>query len=1021
MDAIDDALDDPFDDALVRQLLAEHYGVADALRALPGEVDRNVRVSFVDGREAVLRIHHHAADRDELDLQASVLEHLADTPGFQRIVPSTAGDVLPIVTDAAGDERVVRLTTWLDGAVWADAIGGDRQRRATASASLGRLLGELDRRLADFHHPAAKRHHRWDLALAAEHLADTALITDQAKRAAVESTLTRFREDVAPRLADAPRQVIHNDANDRNILVAPSGEVTGLIDFGDTVDTWRINEVAIACAYTIIAATDPIAAAVPLVAAYHDANPLTETEVDTLFDLIRTRYAVSITVADRQIAADPGNDYLLISQADVWTMLQRLDAENPRVATMRLRAACRFEPVPQRAHIEHWLRGSGHRFVPVLPRDLSPAALTVIDFSGDTDEGRRLDAMFTDDDLATTVPVGRYGEDRSVYRTEAFETADPDERRTIHIGIDLFAPAGEEVVAPFDAVVHEVGYEAVPLGFGGILVLEHRTDPVDGGDGTPFWTLYGHLSSASMQALRPGQRIAAGETVARLGRPDENGGWPPHLHFQLMTDLCGWSAEQIIGVVARSQWDTWRAVFPNPNLVLGLAVDCSVTVARDAAWLQRERQHVLGRSLSLAYAEPLKIVRGAGVHLIDEHGRRYLDMVNNVCHVGHCHPRVVAAGQRQMAVLNTNTRYLHDTIVEYTRRLTDTLPPASTTGEGWVLFMVNSGSEANDLALRMARTYTGNHDVLTVDHVYHGNLTSIVDISPYKFAGPGGTGRRDHVWVAEMPDTYRGRLRGNEPEIGPAYAVSVAEQIEAMSSVGRAPAAFFSEGILGTGGMLTLPDGYLAAAYEHVRAAGGVCVADEVQLGFGRVGTHMWAFETQGVVPDIVTMGKPIGNGHPIGAVAVRAPIADAFANGMEYFSTFGGNPVSATIALAVLDVIRDERLMHNADVVGTHMMAGLRALAERHSIIGDVRGHGLFIGVELVRDRTTLEPAAAELGHVIEAMKARRILLSTEGPHHNVLKIKPPIVFSAANCDEFLSALDQVLGELPVTSPAQR
>jgi 4-aminobutyrate aminotransferase-like enzyme len=264
-----------------------------------------------------------------------------------------------------------------------------------------------------------------------------------------------------------------------------------------------------------------------------------------------------------------------------------------------------------------------------------------------------------------------------------------------------------------------------------------------------------------------------------------------------------------------------------------------------------------------------------------------------------------------------------------------------------------------------------------------------------------------------MPDTYRGRLRGADPIAGVAYADSVAAQIEAMDSIGRRPAAFFSEGILGTGGMLTLPDGYLQSAYAHVRAAGGVCVADEVQLGFGRIGTHMWAFEAQGVVPDIVTMGKPIGNGHPMAAVAVRSRIADAFANGMEYFSTFGGNPVSAAIGLAVLDVIRDEHLMHNAAVVGSRMMDGLRVLADRHALIGDVRGLGLFIGVEMVRDRTTLDPAAAELTRIVEAMKARRILLSTEGPHHNVLKIKPPIVFSEGDCDEFLATLGQVLDEM--------
>jgi 4-aminobutyrate aminotransferase-like enzyme len=268
-----------------------------------------------------------------------------------------------------------------------------------------------------------------------------------------------------------------------------------------------------------------------------------------------------------------------------------------------------------------------------------------------------------------------------------------------------------------------------------------------------------------------------------------------------------------------------------------------------------------------------------------------------------------------------------------------------------------------------------------------------------------------------MPDLYRGRIRYDQHHdgagAGVAYAGRVGDITQEMQRIGRPPAAFFSEGILGTGGMLVLPDGYLQQAYAHVRAAGGVCVADEVQIGFGRVGSHMWAFETQGVVPDIVTMGKPIGNGHPMAAVVTTPAIASAFANGMEYFSTFGGNPVSASIGLAVLDVIRDERLMHNAAMVGGQMITGVRTLAERHRLIGDVRGHGLFIGVELVRDRDTLEPAATELGAVVEAMKRRHVLLSTEGPHHNVLKVKPPIVFSSANCTEFLEKFDEVLGAI--------
>ena len=299
---------------------------------------------------------------------------------------------------------------------------------------------------------------------------------------------------------------------------------------------------------------------------------------------------------------------------------------------------------------------------------------------------------------------------------------------------------------------------------------------------------------------------------------------------------------------------------------------------------------------------------------------------------------MVRAAAAQMAALNTNTRYLHPLLVTYARRLAATCPdPLS------VVFLVNSGSEANDLALRLARAHTGRRDVVVLDQAYHGHLSSLVEISPYKFGGPGGAGRPAHVHVAPLPpadpraDAVRARL-----EEAPA-------------------AAFFAEPLPGVAGQVVPPDGYLAAAFAHAREAGAVCVADEVQIGFGRVGSHFWAFEAQGVVPDIVTAGKPIGNGHPLGAVITTPEIARSFETGMEYFNTFGGNPVSCAAGLAVLDVIADERLQARAARLGAVLLDGLRSLAERQPLIGDVRGRGLFLGVELVRDRATREPAAAE------------------------------------------------------------
>ena len=419
--------------------------------------------------------------------------------------------------------------------------------------------------------------------------------------------------------------------------------------------------------------------------------------------------------------------------------------------------------------------------------------------------------------------------------------------------------------------------------------------------------------------------------------------------------------------------------------------------------LLKDRQRHIGPSLSISYMQPIKMVRGEGQYLFDHRGQPFLDLVNNVCHVGHCHPRVVAAGQQQMARLNTNTRYLYDGLTEYAERLCSTLPDPLD-----ICFFVNSGSEANELALRLAVTYTGRRDFVVLEGAYHGNTSTLIDISPYKFMGIGGRGQPESwVHIAPMPDGFRGLHKGNSPAAGIAYGNEVGRVI---SKVDAPLAGFITESLMGCGGQIIPPPQYLETAFQHIRAAGGLCIIDEVQVGFARVGSHFWAFERQDVIPDIVVMGKPIGNGHPMAAVVTTREIADSFNNGMEFFSTFGGNPVSCAIGLAVLNVIHDEQLQQRAFDLGTHFLNGLKDLMNKHEIIGDVRGSGLFIGVELVRDRETLEPAAKEADELIQQMRSRGILLSTDGPHHNVIKIKPPLVLNIDDIDMVLRSFDDIL-----------
>jgi 4-aminobutyrate aminotransferase-like enzyme len=461
------------------------------------------------------------------------------------------------------------------------------------------------------------------------------------------------------------------------------------------------------------------------------------------------------------------------------------------------------------------------------------------------------------------------------------------------------------------------------------------------------------------------------------------------------------------GVAHASQRNVWTALSPDPNLLLGIPADRFPPKEPNSEETLSVRQELLGKNLSISYQQPLKIVRGWMQYLYDDTGRAFLDVYNNVPLVGHSHPRVVRAVQKQIALLNTNTRYLHDNVNRYAERLTRLLPAPLR-----ICYFVNSGSEANELALRLARAHTSREDVVVLEHAYHGHTTTLIDISPYKFDGPGGRGRKPWVHVATIPDDYRGPYRREDLAAGPKYAKHVAEILQNAHAQSRSVAAYIAETLPSVAGQIVFPPGYLAGTYKHVRAAGGVCIADEVQVGFGRLGTHFWGFETQGVVPDIVVLGKPIGNAFPLAAVITTAEIATSFNNGMEFFSTFGGNPVACAAGLAVLDVLEEEHLQENALRVGSYLIARLKSLKGKCPLIGDVRGSGLFLGVDLVLDRQTRKPAPNQASYVVNRLRECGILAGTDGPHHNVIKLRPPLIFSQADADLFVTTLGAVLAE---------
>jgi 4-aminobutyrate aminotransferase-like enzyme len=778
---------------------------------------------------------------------------------------------------------------------------------------------------------------------------------------------------------------------------------------------WIVSEAAIAAAYALLGKSDPLAVAKEIVRGFHRGHPLNEAELATLFPLIAMRLTVSVVNSALRKEQKPDDDYVIVSEDAAWDALQRLAKIHPRFAHYTFREACGFPAVPQTQKIAEWLQAREREGTRVIDADLRTAPLIVFDLSvGSTllganpanAEANRLALTLLKKMAAADVSIGigRYDEARLLYTSPLFggDAAPTEERRTIHLGIDLFVEAGTAVCAPLDGVVHLLAENKAALDYGPLVILRHATD-----DGEELFTLYGHLTRETLRGLSPGQAIAKGEAFAQVGTLNENGGWPPHLHFQVMVDLLDRGAE-FPGVARASERGVWTSLSPDPNTLLGIPKR-NLPGREESSWetLPRRRE-LLGGNLSLSYEKPLKVVRGWRQYLYDETGRAFLDVYNNVPVVGHSHPRVVHAAQEQLALLNTNTRYLHENVLRYAERLTTLLPKTLQ-----VCFFLNSGSEANELALRLARTYTRSEDVIVLEHAYHGHTTALIDISPYKFDGPGGAGKKPWVHVAPLADDYRGLYRRGEPRIGAKYASHVGEICEVLRTRGNRP-TFIAETLPSVGGQIVFPQDYLAEAYRHVRNANGVCIADEVQVGFGRLGTHFCGFETQHVTPDIVVLGKPIGNGFPLAAVITTREIAEAFNNGMEFFSTFGGNPVACAAGLAVLDVVQEEHLQENALRVGSSWIAALEDLQRKYSLIGDVRGSGLFLGLDLVQSRETREPAPLQASYVVNRLRDRGILAGTDGPHHNVIKMRPPLIFSEGDAALFCSTFESILAEDP-------
>lgn len=992
---------------LAEKALLNLYGIEGEAFPLAGEVDFNFKIKSSNETYYILKISRPGVSLAYLDFQQEILLHLeskaisSETP---KVFLNKEGKLLSSFKDGNNQIRYVRLLSWISGRVWSEVNPQTKDLRF----ALGCLGGSITNALHDFDHPEAHRFFEWDIAQVnwvKEHIHLLGI-----KEQKIVTYFLKIFNSFESDYSGLRKSIVHNDANDNNVLVTDSIEfpsVKSLIDFGDAIHTQIINDLAISCAYGIMHYDDPLEAALPIVIGYHKAFPLKEEELPFLYICIALRLVISVTKSVINKKAEPGNEYLLISEKPAWEVLHKWKEVNAEYAHYSFRNACNFPTHPKQSDFEYWAKNHKLEFnelfpslkkTSVLPLDLSVSGTWL----GQSTEFNNLDLFqFKIDQLQKANPdciiSGGYLEPRPIYTSLDYAKIGNigRENRSIHLGVDFWIPESTPVHAPYTGQVVMVVNDEGEKAYGGMIVLKHEDE------GLCFFSLYGHLSKQSVFEQSVGNTIAKGERFAEIGSKHENGNWAPHLHFQVMLSLFDFYND-FPGVIYPNQKDVWSGICPDPNLLFNVS-SLTKKEVKKIDLIKLDRQRHLGKGMSLQYDEPLHIVRGEGIFLMDPQGRKYIDTVNNVAHVGHEHPKVVRAGQQQMSLLNTNTRYLHENITNLAKTLAKTLPQ-----ELSVMHFVNSGSEANELALRMARMVTGSNEVIASEYGYHGNTNRCIDISSYKFDGKGGSGKPKNTHIFPLPDSFRGKYRG--VNTGLQYANEVQLIIDEIHNQGKKIGAFIIEPIISCGGQIELPDGFLNAAYKMVKNQGGLCISDEVQTGCGRMGSTFWGFQLHDVVPDIVTIGKPLGNGHPVAAVACTEAVAEYFANGMEFFNTFGGNPVSSVIANTVIDVVVEERLQENAFEVGSYLKEELLQLSKEFPIMGSIRGQGLFLGIEFVD--LNINPLPIQATYFVNRMKDHGVLMSTDGPDNNVIKIKPPMVFSIDNAKELIFLLNKILQE---------
>ncbi|TRX43019.1 aminotransferase class III-fold pyridoxal phosphate-dependent enzyme [Flavobacterium restrictum] len=953
------------DEALI--ILNDNWGISGSLKPLDSYLDQNFLVKTNNGEKYVLKIANIETPEPWLDLQNKAVEHLyADA--IPKIILSKEGHQMLFI-----ESHWWRVLNFLEGTM----LSTVPYRSTKLVQNIGAFVGEISKQLASFTHPAAERNLQWDLQQSATLLENwVTFVADEKTKNSILTIMENWKTQI-PKIAQVRKSIIHADLTRYNLLLDDKGEkIQGIIDFGDVCWSWTIGELAVLLLESAMTGSPtPFADAYQMIQSYHRIFPITKTEIELLYPLIQLRSATIVSASARQLSIEPDNDYVRKQAIADQEILQQLSVEKSDFATALFLDACAFS-FEKNEKMQFSLQNQKIQSVFKDPINFKNIAITPA--SDIYNEGAWTNFQACQENIIAELENG-FGCTSYLSATLHPFVSNSKENETIALGSFAFAPVATPIYAPIDCDF--VKKESDKYVFK-----------------TNDFYLYLSGIDADLQMESP---LEIGDFIGVIAPEKLNTAFPSLVYIQID---CSGNAPAFC---VPSESKGWQLLCSDPALFLEFKSNEKTPTQTDS--LENRRAKIIQQAQEYYYQKPMNLVRGWQQYLIADDGRVYLDAINNVALIGHSHPKIVEAAVQQLKKLNTNARFLYEDNIDYAERLLAYFPESLQ-----VIFYTCTGSEANDLALRLARAYTNENDVLVIDGEYHGNTTAVDEISTCLMDNPTASKSvRPFTHPLMQPNTFRGKYNSETPDVATLYAQDADEKIAFIQSQGRGVAAFISESLLGSGGGVEMPKGYLQKVYESVHKAGGVCIADEVQIGFGRMGSHFWGFQKEGVLPDIVTLGKPMGNGHPVSAVITTHAIAEAYRKKYTYFNTFAGSPVSSQIASTVLTVIESEKLQENAAAVGAFLKQELEKLIYEFESVGAVYGHALYLGVDLVKDKKSRTPDSQKALWVSETMKQNGIIIYPTGDYYNILKIKPPMCFTKENARFLVETLRTILSKM--------